>query len=277
MDYTTSQNKKTISHEMYTKIFRDYDLPYRERPSFSLKKEPLDYLSKSNVESMIDINQIDSIICCYETYQMSDITKISPAPLRIKEEIGANSLAFSIGDKGALSPLHALEWAQLVGKSVLLICLEHQIIEPKQFSNGLFPKRDACALSCFNYEQGDFEVLYYDYKSVYHDKNRDIEKVLAKELSTLVEYSLQLIGLNLQEVCIIPQMVGSEFLTQMHKRFKNVIYKDGKVNLSTADSLYSLTEGILNNQCQFPYITLCFADTRGVGFILLSNAKYQAL
>lgn len=282
-DYGYFQKKNDIGFEIYTNINREYRLTSSEnisREKLFFSQDPCEYVSELGVEATIGQRKFEYIVCCYETYQMTDLTKIDPVPLFIRKQLKLNeSLAFSICDFGSLSPLKAIEWAQMTKKNVLLVCLE-QVMSPAERSLAEhFPKADACALAAVGPNDGDFLLTATKYKRLSPKQNNELticnsfDHFLAQEACKLIDSFLDFHHIHPHEVSIIPHSISSSYIDQFKSYYPHVLTKEKKYNLSTADPFYTLSERIAQRGPLQKNILLNYADQRGVGLILLSNHK----
>jgi hypothetical protein len=215
------------------------------------------------------------IITCYETYPI--LHPSSTASYNKKALGDRHSVAFSICDQGALSPITALHWLSITNRPGIVICLE-QIYDYKESRRTTgYWKKDALSIIQVSptEKQGDFKLLSMDEQRIWANEIcTSSEEILAEHTSYLINRLLSNYNLSDEVVTIIPHCYGPIIEQIMKSHYPNVYLRKNKANLSTADPFYTLAELYNLNHNRLPYVILTFNDPRGhIGGILLEDCS----
>lgn len=279
--YVTNHEVSFNQHEIYSEIERSYGYSnYRTKLVKNRERyfmnEPFTYINQ--VITGISSREPECLICCYDSYQLSDRTT---PPLYVKKFLNyKKTVAFSITDQGAISPLSALDWLKLIHcKYGLILCMEQIYSHKEGLKKGCYDKADALSLIEVTNEQGDYQVYGYGYitlgkKSLINN----ISKRLAENSSTLINALLDKNSIHVEDTIILAHNFSGTYQNELKKKYNIYSRDDIAFNLATADPFYSLEDVSNANNLFPPYIVLTFVDSRGsVGCLLLKRASAIAV
>ncbi|MGA5691443.1 hypothetical protein [Cytobacillus pseudoceanisediminis] len=208
---------------------------------------------------------IEMVISCYDSYQLSELPT---PPLYLKKALDLETAqAFSIGNQGSLSLITSLHLFNIYKKTGILSCLEqiNSIYEQNPIKN-MYEKREAISLIQVSEMKLPLKVRKYRLEHV-SELNQTLNDLAAISIKQIHSILLQM-GMDQEEIMIIPHCFSKDFEERFTSNFQNVYVRSEKYNLSTCDPFYSLKE-YLEQKSDLRYIFLNIIDPLGVGCILL--------
>lgn len=276
-DYICKEKKKCREHEVYYKIKGKRKLPpdllNAIEENIYFNKEPFTFVK--NLSPIIPSN-LEYLICCYETYQLSNL--VFP-PLFIKKtlELNNNVNVFSVTDSGSISPLIAIEWSIMTNCDTIIVCLEDIYSKEESYVKDGYNRADSLALFNVTKNKNPLQIIevghYNRHQSAY--KFPDYKNAI----DTLIMLTNEILcrnGLEKENTLIIPQVFSKNFINKVIKEYPHVYFHSLNKNFATSDPFYSLEEVIVNPNIYFNNIILLFIDSHGsIGYLLLRYHKVE--
>lgn len=237
-----------------------FNEPYHTK-DLHFDREPCTVLN--DFKNQLSLFTPDYLISCYNHYPVTKKLSVALYFQKIMEYKDAQ--VFSIADFGALSPILAIEWANISNSEVLLICLE-QISSPYA-PLPRYPFADAFAALKVTRRHSPLQILAYDYRNIplYSDDSfRLHDWKLAEESIKMNNGIIKKLNISLNKVTTIIQSYSKDYTIRMKQDTENLVFNSIKKNLSTADVFYALESFLQSDTIDAEYVLLNFVDFRGM-------------
>lgn len=279
--YTDERRLSGVTYETYQQLRVCYGMgepltsPRRYNEPLFFPEEP--FRLAASVANSIRSAQPDYLICCYDSYPMTNFVS---AALYIQFTLGwKRTESFSIADMGIFAPLLALEWVRATRGEALLVCMEQVYDWIESCEGSRYPRADALAvLSVSVGRRGPWQVVAYEQRWVeLEDSGGDpyrADSRLAVAACTLIDELLRSMQLPAQQVTVVVPGFSDCLTEAIRKRYPDVYQRRDRRNLATADCFYSWDELTTGQKTSKPYILFSLVDSRGsVGLLLLRETR----